>query len=44
MQECEEEVYQMYRDAVQEEKDWAKYLFKDGSMIGLSENTTRETM
>ena len=37
MAECEEEVYDMYRQAVQEEKDWAKYLFKDGSMIGLSE-------
>jgi len=37
MQECEDEVYDMYRQAVQEEKDWAKYLFKDGSMIGLSE-------
>jgi len=37
MKECEEDVYDMYREAVQEEKDWAKYLFKDGSMIGLSE-------
>jgi len=37
IKECEGEVYQMYRDAVQEEKDWASYLFKDGSMIGLSE-------
>ena len=37
MKECEGEVYDMYREAVQEEKDWAKYLFKDGSMIGLSE-------
>ena len=37
MKECEEDVYDMYRQAVQEEKDWAKYLFKDGSMIGLSE-------
>ena len=37
MKECEEEVYEMYRQAVQEEKEWAKYLFKDGSMIGLSE-------
>ena len=37
MKECEEDVYQMYREAVEEEKDWAKYLFKDGSMIGLSE-------
>ena len=37
MKECEDDVYTMYKEAVQEEKDWAKYLFKDGSMIGLSE-------
>jgi len=37
MADCEEEVYDMYREAVDEEKAWAKYLFKDGSMIGLSE-------
>ena len=27
----------MYADAVQQEKDWANYLFKDGSMIGLND-------
>jgi len=36
--ECEEEVYAMWRECVAEEKAWAEYLFKDGSMIGL--NTT----
>ena len=35
--ECEEEVYDMWRECVAEEKDWAEYLFKDGSMIGLNE-------
>jgi|TARA_B110000503_G_C7137229_1_gene409334 ribonucleotide reductase beta subunit family protein with ferritin-like domain len=35
--ECEEEVYTMWRECVAEEKDWAEYLFKDGSMIGLNE-------
>jgi ribonucleotide reductase beta subunit family protein with ferritin-like domain len=35
--ECEEEVYAMWRECVEEEKDWAQYLFKDGSMIGLNE-------
>lgn len=35
--ECQEEVLQMYTDAVQDEKDWAAYLFKDGSMLGLNE-------
>jgi len=34
--ECEEEVYELWRECVAEEKDWAEYLFKDGSMIGLN--------
>ena len=28
---------QMFKQCVDEEKAWARYLFKDGSMIGLSE-------
>jgi ribonucleoside-diphosphate reductase beta chain len=36
MKECEQEVYDMYDEAVQQEKDWAEYLFKEGSMIGLN--------
>ena len=36
MKDCEPDVYQMYEDAVKEEKDWAEYLFKYGSMLGLS--------
>ena len=36
MQEEEENVIQMFRNAVDEEKSWADYLFKDGSMIGLN--------
>lgn len=35
--ECEEAVTNMFVAAVQQEIDWAKYLFKDGSMIGLNE-------
>lgn len=31
------EVKRMFEEAIRQEKDWAKYLFKDGSMIGLSE-------
>ena len=31
------EVYKIYDDAVQQEKDWASYLFSKGSMIGLSD-------
>ena len=34
--ECEPEVIQMFVDAVEQEKEWADYLFKDGSMIGLN--------
>jgi len=33
---CEKEVYDMWRTCVAEEKAWAEYLFKDGSMIGLN--------
>jgi len=36
-EETKEEATTMYLDAVQQEKDWAKYLFKDGSIIGLNE-------
>jgi ribonucleoside-diphosphate reductase beta chain len=36
-EECREESIQLFRDAVDQEKVWAKYLFKDGSMIGLNE-------
>jgi len=35
--ECKVEVQEMFLEAVQQEKDWAAYLFKDGSMIGLNE-------
>jgi ribonucleoside-diphosphate reductase beta chain len=28
----------MYELAIKQEKDWAKFLFKDGSMIGLNEH------
>lgn len=35
--ECQDEVIQMFRDAAQQEKDWAAYLFKEGSMIGLNQ-------
>ena len=36
MEEEEQNVVQMFRDCVEEEKNWAEYLFKDGSMIGLN--------
>ena len=36
MKEEEDNVYQMFSTCVEEEKNWAEYLFKDGSMIGLN--------
>ena len=36
--ECEEEVYDMWRECVDEEKRWADYLFEKGSIIGLNAN------
>jgi len=35
-EETEAESIQMFVDAVDQEKDWAEYLFKDGSMLGLN--------
>ena len=37
MKEEEEWTYQMFDTCVNEEKKWAEYLFKDGSMIGLND-------
>jgi ribonucleoside-diphosphate reductase beta chain len=34
--ECEQEVIDMFTQSVAQEKEWARYLFKDGSMIGLN--------
>jgi ribonucleoside-diphosphate reductase beta chain len=34
--ECEGQVYQIFITAAEQEKEWANYLFKDGSMIGLN--------
>ena len=36
--ECEEEAYQIFLTAVNQEKEWAAYLFKDGSTIGLNKD------
>jgi len=35
--ECEAEVQEMFRSAVDQERQWAHYLFSAGSMIGLNE-------
>lgn len=35
-QEMKEQGLQIFLDVVEQEKEWAQYLFKDGSMIGLN--------
>ena len=40
--ECEPELIKMFEDAVEQEKQWANYLFKDGSMIGLNAQLLKE--
>ena len=41
-EECEEQVYQIFDEVVEQEKAWADYLFKDGSMIGLNATVLKE--
>ena len=41
-QECQEEVLQIYKDVIREEKDWAEYLFKKGPVIGLNANILKD--
>lgn len=36
--ECQDEAIEIFAEAVRQEKDWAEYLFKDGSMIGLNKD------
>jgi len=35
---CREDVVNIFAEAAQQEKEWAEYLFKDGSMIGLNKD------
>lgn len=37
IEECNDTVINMFRDAAKEEMEWAAYLFKDGSILGLNE-------
>jgi len=39
---CEAEVYQLYKDVIREEKEWADYLFKKGPVIGLNANILKD--
>ena len=41
-QECQDEVMQIYRDVIAEEKTWAEYLFKKGPVIGLNANILKD--
>ncbi len=40
--ECEPEVIQMFKDACHQEKNWAEYLFREGSMIGLNADILKQ--
>ena len=42
MKEEEEWTYKMFDNAVNEEKRWADYLFRDGSMIGLNDKLLQQ--
>ncbi|WP_445399270.1 class Ia ribonucleoside-diphosphate reductase subunit beta [Zobellella sp. An-6] len=35
---CEQQCFELFRAAAIQEKEWAEYLFKDGSMIGLNKD------
>ncbi|MEZ8293419.1 class Ia ribonucleoside-diphosphate reductase subunit beta [Vibrio splendidus] len=35
-EECKQECFDLFKSAAEQEKEWADYLFKDGSMIGLN--------
>lgn len=37
-QECRQDVIDIFKEAAEQEKGWAEYLFKDGSMIGLNKD------
>lgn len=37
-EECKQECYDLFVQAAQQEKEWADYLFRDGSMIGLNKD------
>jgi ribonucleoside-diphosphate reductase beta chain len=41
-QESEDEVIDMFKEACNQEKEWAEYLFRDGSMIGLNADILKQ--
>jgi ribonucleoside-diphosphate reductase beta chain len=44
VEECQPLVIEMFRKAAEEEIEWAKYLFKDGSLLGLNEEILSQYM
>jgi ribonucleoside-diphosphate reductase beta chain len=42
VEECQDEVYAMYMEVINEEKAWADYLFKKGPVIGLNANILKD--
>ena len=44
VRECEPIVIEMFRNAAEEEMEWADYLFKDGSMLGLNAEILKRYM
>lgn len=41
-EECHDEVQKMFIDAIEQEEEWADFLFKDGSMIGLNSDILKQ--
>ena len=41
-QQCQDSAIEMFENAAKEEKEWASYLFKDGSIIGLNETVLHQ--
>ena len=37
-EECKQDCFDLFKQAAEQEKEWAGYLFKDGSMIGLNKD------
>jgi len=44
IKELEPTVIQMYKDAANEEMEWAEYLFKDGAMLGMNAEILKQYM
>lgn len=42
MESCKEEAQQIFYEAAEQEKQWAKFLFKDGPVLGLNEKILSE--